>query len=55
MSSLKWLHDKLARTYPTIPRRPCSAPTGSGAKGFRRERPHAGNVHAIVDIFGYYA
>jgi N-acetyl-anhydromuramyl-L-alanine amidase AmpD len=33
LSSLKWLHNKLARMYPTIPRRRCGAPTGSGARG----------------------
>jgi hypothetical protein len=39
LSSLKWLHNKLARMYPTIPRRRCTAPTGSGAQGPRP--PHA--------------
>lgn len=33
IDSLIWLHDKLARLYPTIPRRRASAATGSGARG----------------------
>jgi N-acetylmuramoyl-L-alanine amidase len=33
LASLKWLHNKLARMYPTIPRRRASAATGPGARG----------------------
>jgi N-acetyl-anhydromuramyl-L-alanine amidase AmpD len=33
LASLRWLHSKLARMYPTIPRRRCTAPTGAGARG----------------------
>lgn len=33
LASLKWLHDKLVRTHPTIPRRRATSATGPGAKG----------------------
>ena len=33
LASLRWLHDKLARMYPTIPRRRATAATGAGARG----------------------
>jgi hypothetical protein len=33
LASLKWLHNKLVRTHPTIPRRRASSATGAGARG----------------------
>ena len=33
LASLKWLHNKLVRTHPTIPRRRVSSATGTGARG----------------------
>jgi hypothetical protein len=33
LASLRWLHDKLARMYPAIPRRRATAATGRGARG----------------------
>jgi N-acetylmuramoyl-L-alanine amidase len=33
LASLKWLHDKLVRTHPTIPRRRATSATGPGARG----------------------
>jgi N-acetylmuramoyl-L-alanine amidase len=33
LASLKWLHNKLVSTHPTIPRRRASSATGAGAKG----------------------
>jgi N-acetyl-anhydromuramyl-L-alanine amidase AmpD len=33
LASLRWLHDKLVRTHPTIPRRRATSATGPGARG----------------------
>jgi len=33
LASMRWLHDKLARMYPAIPRRRATAATGPGARG----------------------
>jgi hypothetical protein len=33
LASLKWLHNKLVRSHPTIPRRRASSATGAGARG----------------------